>query len=134
MANGELSPIATAEATSGDVSSICVSITVIASRRSGVISCVNGRAFGSPCSGSLSIGVGHSTSSVVTASYSASCTFFLFFAVWAFGSPGSGSLSIVVGHSTSLSSVATASCSASCTFFCFSPSGFDLLLIAFSPF
>jgi hypothetical protein len=32
MANGELSPIATAEATSGDVSSICGSITVIASR------------------------------------------------------------------------------------------------------
>jgi hypothetical protein len=80
MANGELSPIATAEATSGDVSSICVSITVIASRQSGVISCVNGRAFGCPGSGSLSIGVGHSTSSssVATASCSASCTFFCF--------------------------------------------------------
>jgi hypothetical protein len=80
MANGKLSPIATAEATSGDVSSICVSITVIASRRSGVISCVNGRAFGSPCLGSLSIGVGYSTSSssVATASCSASCTFFCF--------------------------------------------------------
>jgi hypothetical protein len=84
MANGELSLIATAEATSGDVSSICGSITVIASRRSGFIYCVNGRSFGSPCLGSLSIGVGHSMSlsCVASASCSASCTFFLVFAIW----------------------------------------------------